>query len=117
MTVSLRQTLDEVQQAPFVVDVLRSGDRLAAAAGAEGGPESVRLLASVIHEDDELTAVAAVHALSQVFADGADGIVCYPPPDHLYGYLYIDRLSKRDRKDALRQMEEGTPRYETVPND
>lgn len=37
--------------------------------------------------------------------------------DHLYGYLYIDRLSKRDRKDALRQMEEGTPRYEVVPND
>ncbi|MGW3626571.1 peptide deformylase [Streptomyces sp. NPDC000880] len=37
--------------------------------------------------------------------------------DHLYGQLYIDRLSKRDRKDALRQMEEGTPRYETVPND
>ncbi|MCX4548326.1 peptide deformylase [Streptomyces sp. NBC_01387] len=36
--------------------------------------------------------------------------------DHLYGYLYIDRLSKRDRKDALRQMEEGTPRYETVEN-
>ncbi|GHC47641.1 peptide deformylase [Streptomyces flavofungini] len=37
--------------------------------------------------------------------------------DHLYGYLYIDRLSKRDRKDALRQMEEGTPRYPVVPND
>ncbi|MGW2279837.1 peptide deformylase [Streptomyces sp. NPDC001770] len=36
--------------------------------------------------------------------------------DHLYGYLYIDRLSKRDRKDALKQMAEGTPRYETVPN-
>ncbi|AZQ73444.1 MULTISPECIES: peptide deformylase [Streptomyces] len=37
--------------------------------------------------------------------------------DHLYGYLYIDRLSKRDRKDALRQMAEGTPRYEVVSND
>ncbi|WP_354642264.1 peptide deformylase [Kitasatospora camelliae] len=37
--------------------------------------------------------------------------------DHLYGYLYIDRLSKRDRKDALRQMAEGTPRYATVPNE
>lgn len=37
--------------------------------------------------------------------------------DHLYGYLYIDRLSKRERKDALKQMAEGTPRYETVPND
>ncbi|GHA82041.1 MULTISPECIES: peptide deformylase [Streptomyces] len=34
--------------------------------------------------------------------------------DHLYGYLYIDRLSKRDRKDALKQMAEGTPRYEVV---
>jgi glycosyltransferase involved in cell wall biosynthesis len=67
--------LDEVQQAPFVVDVLRSGDRLAAAAGAEGGPESVRLLAAVVHETDELTAVAAVHALSRVFDDGADAVL------------------------------------------
>ncbi|MDF9815547.1 peptide deformylase [Streptomyces sp. SPB162] len=37
--------------------------------------------------------------------------------DHLYGRLYIDRLSKRDRKDVLRQMEEATPKFETVPND
>ncbi|MFE9422935.1 peptide deformylase [Kitasatospora sp. NPDC006697] len=37
--------------------------------------------------------------------------------DHLNGYLYIDRLSKRDRKDALRQMAEGTAKYATVPND
>lgn len=37
--------------------------------------------------------------------------------DHLYGYLYIDRLSKRERKGVIRQMEEGTPRYEVVPND
>ncbi|MDI5967661.1 peptide deformylase [Streptomyces sp. SL13] len=36
--------------------------------------------------------------------------------DHLNGYLYIDRLSKRERKDVLRQMAEGTPAYETVPN-
>ena len=34
--------------------------------------------------------------------------------DHLYGYLYIDRLSKRDRKDALRQMAENEPRYPVV---
>ncbi|KJK59795.1 peptide deformylase [Saccharothrix sp. ST-888] len=37
--------------------------------------------------------------------------------DHLYGFLYIDKLSKRDRKAALKQMAEGTPRYATVPND
>ena len=75
MALSLRNTLDEVQQAPFVVDVLRSGDRLAAAASGEGGPEPVRLLAAVIHEDDELTAVAAVHALARVFDDGADAVL------------------------------------------
>lgn len=37
--------------------------------------------------------------------------------DHLYGYLYIDRLSKRERRKALEMMEEGTPRYQTVPNE
>ncbi|MFI0903731.1 peptide deformylase [Streptomyces sioyaensis] len=37
--------------------------------------------------------------------------------DHLYGYLYIDRLSKRERKDALKQMAEGEPRYPVVAND
>ncbi len=58
-----------------MVDVLRSGDRLAAAAGAETGPEPVRLLAAVIDESDELTAVAAVHALAQVFDDGADAVL------------------------------------------
>ena len=75
MNRSLRRALDEVQQAPFVVDVLRSGDRLAEAAAAEGGPEAVSLLAAVIHEPDELTAVAAVHALARVFDDGADAVL------------------------------------------
>lgn len=37
--------------------------------------------------------------------------------DHLHGRLYIDRLSKRERKDVMQQMAENTPRYETVPND
>jgi peptide deformylase len=37
--------------------------------------------------------------------------------DHLYGYLYIDRLSKRDRKGALKQMAEQEPRYPVVAND
>jgi peptide deformylase len=37
--------------------------------------------------------------------------------DHLYGSLYIDRLSKRERKEALRQMAEGAPRYPVVSND
>lgn len=81
---SLQRALDEVQQAPFVVDVLRSGDRLSAAAGGDGGADAVRLLAAVIQEPDELTAVAAVHALARVFDDGADavltGLLSHPRP-------------------------------------
>lgn len=75
MAHSLRHTLDEVRQAPFVVDVLRTGDRLAAAASEARGPEPVRLLTAAIHEDDELTAVAAVHGLARVFDDGADAVL------------------------------------------
>ncbi|MFJ7333692.1 peptide deformylase [Streptomyces sp. NPDC101110] len=37
--------------------------------------------------------------------------------DHLNGWLYIDRLSKRDRKQVMRQMAERRPDYATVPND
>lgn len=75
MAPPLRRILAEVQQTPSMVDVLRSGDRLAAAACREGGPGTVRLLAEVIHEPDELTAVAAVHALARVFDDGADAVL------------------------------------------
>lgn len=75
MAAFLERALDEVQQAPFVVDVLRSGDRLAAAAGSESGREPVRLLAAVIEGPDELAAVAAVHALAQVCDDAADAVL------------------------------------------
>lgn len=34
--------------------------------------------------------------------------------DHLNGYLYIDRLSRRERKNALRQMAESEPHYAVV---
>uniref|UniRef100_UPI001C2FD966 peptide deformylase n=1 Tax=Streptomyces sp. GbtcB7 TaxID=2824752 RepID=UPI001C2FD966 len=37
--------------------------------------------------------------------------------DHLYGYLYMDPLSKPERKESLRQMAENEPRYPIVAND
>lgn len=74
MSVSLRLSLDQCRRAPFVVDVLQDADRLSAAA-YDGGPAAVTLLAEAVAGDDELTAVAAVHALSAVFDDGADAVL------------------------------------------
>jgi glycosyltransferase involved in cell wall biosynthesis len=71
----LRAALDEVRHAPHVVDVLRDAERLALAAAADGGPDAVRLLAGAVEGDDELTSVAAVHALAAVFDDAADAVL------------------------------------------
>ncbi|MGW0925858.1 peptide deformylase [Streptomyces sp. NPDC002755] len=36
--------------------------------------------------------------------------------DHLYGRLYIDRLSAEEREDVLRQMTAAAPRYPVIRN-
>lgn len=116
MTLSLRRTLDEVQQAPFVVDVLRSGDRLAEAARAERGPEPVRLLAAAVDGDDELTAVAAVHALARVFDDGADAVLSrllsHPRTAGIvadFGFERVDLVLGRGSNPGVIRAEEQPP--------
>ncbi|HYJ76270.1 MAG TPA: glycosyltransferase, partial [Kineosporiaceae bacterium] len=59
------------------MDALRGADELAAAAGAEGGVRAARLLVQAVRQadeagGDELTAVAAVHALGRTLDDTAD---------------------------------------------
>ncbi len=69
---ALHAALAKVRDAPFILDAMRSADGLTVAAGHDGGPHAVRLLASVIDDDaDQVTAIAAVHALGAVFDDGA----------------------------------------------
>lgn len=70
--------LARVREAPFVVDALRAADDLATAAGTEQGSATVRRLAAAVHEaaepgGDELTAIAAVHAMGRALDDDADG--------------------------------------------
>jgi glycosyltransferase involved in cell wall biosynthesis len=72
---SLRSALDEASQAPFIVDVLRDADRLARAAGRDGGPAAVAELSATFDAPDELTAIAATHALGSVFDDTADAVL------------------------------------------
>ncbi|MFI7542601.1 glycosyltransferase [Actinoplanes sp. NPDC049599] len=68
MRPSLPSALRHVRQAPRLVEVLGDGLR---AAAATGGPEAVPLLAGATAGTDELTAIAAVHALGAVDDPGA----------------------------------------------
>ncbi len=72
----LHAALAKVRDAPFLLDAVRASDALTAAAGQDGGPHAVRVLAAVIDDDeDQVTAIAAVHALGAVFDDGAGAVL------------------------------------------
>jgi glycosyltransferase involved in cell wall biosynthesis len=73
---SVENALATMREAPFVVDGLRAADELAQAAGRDGGRRAARTLARAAEDpDDELTAIAAVHALGRVFDDEADAVL------------------------------------------
>ena len=74
---ALLAALAKVRDAPFLLDAIRATDALTAAAGQDGGPHAVKVLTRVVddlidgRDDDQLMAIAAVHALGAVFDDGA----------------------------------------------
>ncbi|MFO7691168.1 MAG: sucrose synthase (sucrose-UDP glucosyltransferase), partial [Cryobacterium sp.] len=65
--------LDALRQTGCILDGIRAADDLTIAASRDGGPRAVRLLSqAALDPTDQLTAIAAVHALAQVFDDTAD---------------------------------------------
>jgi glycosyltransferase involved in cell wall biosynthesis len=71
----IQTSLDELRQTTHIVDAMRVADELAFAASRNGGSRTVRVLAATLDGDDQLTAIAAVHALAQVFEDEADDVL------------------------------------------
>uniref|UniRef100_UPI00293E1AFB glycosyltransferase n=1 Tax=Clavibacter sp. MX14-G9D TaxID=3064656 RepID=UPI00293E1AFB len=69
----IQTSLDQVAQAARILDVMQEADELTVAASRDGGGRAVRLLARAAEDPaDQLTAVAAIHALAQVFDETAD---------------------------------------------
>ncbi len=68
---ALQAALARVREAPFILDALRATDDLVVAAGNDGGPHAARVLADAVRDDDQVTAIAAVHALGAVFDERA----------------------------------------------
>jgi glycosyltransferase involved in cell wall biosynthesis len=69
----IQTSLDQVAHAARILDVMQEADELTVAASRDGGGRAVRLLARAAADPaDQLTAVAAIHALAQVFDEAAD---------------------------------------------
>ena len=74
--VGIQTSLDELRSTPRIVDAMRAADDLAFAASRGGGVRAVRLLVGALSdEDDQITAIAAVHALAQVPDEAADEVL------------------------------------------
>ncbi|QWL27316.1 glycosyltransferase [Rathayibacter toxicus] len=68
--------LDAVRAAPTLLEAIRAADELTIAAVSDGGGRAVRLLArAALEPSDQLTAIAAVHSLAQVFDEEADSVL------------------------------------------
>lgn len=67
--------LDQVRDAPFLLDAIRSADRVDAAAVGAGAASVEVLRAAALDPTDHVTAIAAVHGLARVLDDAADAVL------------------------------------------
>jgi glycosyltransferase involved in cell wall biosynthesis len=73
--VGIQTSLDELRETRHIVDAMRVADELAFVASRNGGVRTVQVLAAAVDGDDQLTAIAAVHALAQVIDESADEVL------------------------------------------
>ena len=69
----IQTALDEVRQATSILEGIRRADGLSIAVSRDGSARTVRILAAATDSADQLSAIAAVHALGQVRGQSADG--------------------------------------------
>jgi len=102
--VGILTSLDAVRNADRVIDALRLADDLAFDANRDGGARTIRVLTSALTGDDQIAAIAAVHALAQVFDAEADVV--------LSDLLSDDRAFIREH--ATWALASRLPRYDTI---
>jgi glycosyltransferase involved in cell wall biosynthesis len=100
----IQTSLDELRATTHIVDAMRSADALAFVASRDPGTRTVRMLSSVLDGDDQIVAIAAVHALAQVFDGEADEV--------LSGLLSSDRAYLREH--AAWAFGVRLPRFDTI---
>jgi glycosyltransferase involved in cell wall biosynthesis len=102
--VGILTSLDAIRGAERVVDALRLADDLAFDANRDGGARTIRVLVSALAGDDQIAAIAAVHALAQVYDAEADVA--------LSDMLSDERAFVREH--AAWSLASRLPRYDTI---
>ena len=67
----VQTALDAVRGAPGIVEAIRLADDLAFESGRDPGVRTLRVLATALNGDDQVAAIAAVHALAEIFDEQA----------------------------------------------
>ena len=71
LDVGIQTSLDSVRQSDRLIDSLRFSEDVAFDASREGGIRTMRVLGQALNGDDQLAAIAATHALAQIFDEEA----------------------------------------------
>ncbi|TGO03833.1 glycosyltransferase [Serinibacter arcticus] len=100
----VQTALDAVRRAPGIVDAMRLADDLAFEAGRDPGVRTLRVLGGAIAGSDQVAAIAAVHALAEVFDDQASRM--------LGGLLWDERATIREH--AAWALGSGLPRPDAM---
>ncbi|MDN3495685.1 glycosyltransferase [Planococcus sp. APC 4015] len=100
----VQTALDAVRQAPGIIDAMRLADDLAFEAGRDPGVRTLRVLGSALASDDQVAAIAAVHALAEIFDEQAARL--------LVGLLSDDRATIREH--AAWALGSGLPRPDAM---
>jgi glycosyltransferase involved in cell wall biosynthesis len=100
----VQTALDAVREAPGIVEAIRLADDLAFEAGRDPGVRTLRVLGSALNGDDQVAAIAAVHALAEIFDEQAARM--------LTALLSDDRPTIREH--AAWALGSGLPRFDAM---
>lgn len=100
----IQTSLDAIRTADRLIDSMRLADDLAFEASRDGGVRTIRLLTAAAMGSDQVVAIAATHALGQVFDQQADVV--------LSQLLSDPRPFIREH--AAWVLSNGLPRFDTI---
>ena len=100
----VQTALDAVRDAPGIVDAMRLADDLAFEAGRDPGVRTLRILRTALGGDDHVAAIAAVHALAEIYDEEAGRM--------LTALLSDERPSIREH--AAWALGSARPRFEAM---